>query len=188
MHEKTKPRRRKTTITLSLDDEIIEFLGKESKEKGFSVNANANNILLRYIYFYRDQEQGFLITIPKKVFQFYIDHINDIEHGAFIESFLFEFFRVYFHERKIPITLMNVIKAYFENIALNSGAIDSINYYVDSEGYFIIVIKHSYNIRWSNSACYAFKNLFERLLHLHIEYEALSNSFILKVLEKNISL
>lgn len=187
MQEKARPKRKKTTITLSLDNEVIEYLGNEAQNKGVSLNANANNILLKYIYFYREQEQGFLITIPRKAFQFYINHIDDIEHGDFIESFLFELIRVSFHEKRIPITLENIIKVFFENIALNSGAIDSIKYYTDNGGYFIIVIKHPYNIKWSNSSCYAFKKLFMNLLNLNLEYEALSNSFILKILEKNIS-
>jgi len=48
-------------------------------------------------------------------------------------------------------TLENLINIFFNDTAINSGAVDTINYYVDTNGNTIIVVKHSYNLKWSNT-------------------------------------
>lgn len=187
MQERTKAQRKKQTITLSLDQEIIDRMELEASQKGISINANVNTVLLKYTHFYKEIEERETQLMPKKAFQFYIDQVDISEHIEFLEPLLFEQIQITFHENKLSLNLKNVLEVFFENIAINSGAIDTIKYYINYDGFFIIAIKHSYNIKWSEVSAVTFKNLFLKLFHYNVEYEAHPNSFILKILEKNIS-
>jgi hypothetical protein len=187
VEEKAKPIRRKTTITFSIDSDLIDYVEKESKAKGTSLNALMNSIITKYIFFHKPGQEVGIQFIPKKSFLFLINRVDELEHAKHIEDHLYEFIQVYLHDRKLPLTLENVMNCFFEEIAIGSGAIDSITHYVNAEGNTIIVFKHSYEIKWSNTNCIVYKNLFERLLNLHIECEPLPNSIIVKILEKNIS-
>lgn len=186
MEEKAKATKRKTTITFSLDADQLKQIEAQAKFKGISINSHVNNIITKYNNFYKPGEELTIHCIPRKSFLFLIDRVDEKEHAKHIEDHLFELIQVYFHQRKIPMTLENLINVFFNDIAINSGAVDTINYYVDTNGYTIIIVKHSYNIKWSNTCCYAFEALFRRLLNYHVEYESLQNSIILKILEKNI--
>jgi len=183
----SKPQPSRTTITFSLENEVIKSIEKEASQKGVSLNSMVNAVLSKHVNFYQFGSELKLQLIPKSSFLFYINHVEDEEHALHVEEHLIETIQILFYERNIPLTLKNVIDIFLNGIAISSGAIDSINYYVDEEGCTIILVKHSYNFKWSNTNCYAFKRLFERLFQYHVKYEALSNSYVIKIIDKNIS-
>lgn len=176
MQEKTRSVKKKSTITLSLDQEILDRMEMEAIQKGLSVNANVNAVLLKYTHFYKEIEERETQLMPKKAFQFYIDHVDVSEHARFLEELLFEQIQITFHEKKLALNLKNMIEDFFENIAVNAGSINTIKHYVDDDGHLIIAIKHSYSVAWSEASSIAFKNLFARLLNYHVETKPLPNS------------
>lgn len=185
MDVKSKAIKRKTTITFSIDSDLVDYVEKESKIKGMSLNAHMNSIIAKYIFFHKPGQELGIQYIPKKSFLFLINRVDEVEYAKHIEEHLIEFIQIYLHGRKLQLSLENVMNCFFEEIAIGSGAIDTISHYVNDAGHTIIVFQHSYEIKWSKINCIVYKNIFERLLHLHIECEPLPNSIIVKILEKN---
>ncbi len=105
MEEKAKPIRRKTTITFSIDSDLIDYVEKESKAKGTSLNALMNSIITKYIFFHKPGQEVGIQFIPKKSFLFLINRVDELEHAKHIEDHLYEFIQVYLHDRKLPLTL-----------------------------------------------------------------------------------
>lgn len=181
---KTKDNGKKTHSTFSIDNELLDKIELHAKKKKFSLDSTINNILSNYIHFYKEIEERNLQIIPKKAFQYYINKIDVVEHASFIEPLLLEIIQIYFQESERPITLQNIVQ-FLETVVVNTGAIDTANHYVNSDGYLIIIIKHSYNLKWSKTCCLVFKNLFKHILNYHVHYEAMANSLLLKILEKH---
>lgn len=181
---KTKDIGKKTHIAFSIDNELFDKIELDAKKKKFSLDSTINNILSNYVQFDKEIKERNLQVIPKKAFQYYINKIDVIEHASFIEPLLLEIIQVYFQQRESPITLQNIVQ-FLETVIVNTGAIDTANHYVNSDGYLIIIIKHSYNLKWSKTCCLVFKNLFKHILNYHVHYEAMTNSLLLKILEKD---
>jgi len=177
---------KKTTITFSLDKNLIDEIESEASSQGISVNARLNNILTQFFNFQKIvQEYGEQI-VPKKSFQFYIDMIDEEDHVKHLEESIYEIIRVLIYQQNLPLTIKNIIDVFLKNGAITSGAFNSVQNLTDHNGNLIILVKHSYNLKWSRCCSKTLKNLFFNLFNFNVEYEVFSNSFILKFLERNI--
>jgi hypothetical protein len=173
------------TITLAIDSHILKQIKRDAKSNGQSVNAAINNILTKYVLFYRytEQQKGHVLT--NKSFQLIVDRmeedvlLNDFESNSMdlIPSILIE--------QNIPITMENLIRYCFEFIGINAGLWHSFSFYKDDEGYTCLLFRHNYGIKWSKVLNEGLSNLLDAQFQYHTKPTLLPSSVLLKIIEKN---
>jgi hypothetical protein len=177
---------KKSTISLSLHTKILDIIRRESKEKGISINSRINNILRDYVTFYKRAQEFESVTFPKDYFQFVIDNVDEEKLNEYFDRLLSGLIETVLRDFEVPISLENIVKYFLEYVAVKSGGYNSVTHYVDEHEHHCIVLRHSWNIKWSRSACKTLAKYIAQLLHCHYECEALPKSIIIRILEKNI--
>jgi hypothetical protein len=176
----------KTTINLSFDSNLLESIRKEAKERGLSINSRINGILRDYVLFYKRAQEFESVTFPKDYFQFALDNIEEEKLVAYFDRLLSGLIKTVLSDFKVPISLENIVKYFLEYVAVKSNGYNAVTYYLDEKGYPCVVLRHSWDIKWSRCACSTLAKHIADLLHCHYECEALPKSIIIKIVEKNV--
>jgi hypothetical protein len=69
--------RKKTNITIALDDYIFKEMRKEAEDSRQSLNALVSDVLRKHINFYRTAELTGVVIVPPNVFQFFINETDE---------------------------------------------------------------------------------------------------------------
>jgi hypothetical protein len=172
---------KKSKITLSLDPFVLEELKNESKSQGISVNAKINNVLTKYSFFYRySEEQESLVMLDSVVLE-YLEMIDEKEFLKILNQFTVEMLPAIFRQHNIELSLDNVIKHCFQQIALWAGMYRSFRYSEGNAGSLNLVFEHKYGIKWSRIIGNGFCNFIETLLNYPTKLQTFQNSFVIKV-------
>jgi hypothetical protein len=124
------------------------------------------------------------VILHPKLAQFMMDEIDEakfIDIYKMIGDYSIESL---FVERRIPITLDNFCKFYFEEIAVYAGAIKSVSKHVDGDGKTYLYFIHNFDWKWSRIISAVFSHHIEDLLHYHTISKPFQNGTTIKIIEK----
>lgn len=111
---------KKKNFPFSTEKEILEHLKEEAHNKNSSVNALINDILTRYITYYKHIETKGKVVIPNKSFQFML---NNVKEDIILESIENNELEIYtlFATKRIPFTFRNFVKYALEGAGIMGG-------------------------------------------------------------------
>ena len=174
--------KRKSNVTVSVDDNIFDEIKKDAKSHGLSVNAEVNNVLQRHIVFYRHVNEQDGIILPHAVFA---EMVNLIDEDKLMrlpyETGAGDYVTAIFAHNNIPFTIDNLVEYGFEGIALWAGTYKTIRYRKDDSGIKELVFEHKYGIKWSKAIGYAFSRFIQNITGCSTTFKALSTTVIIKV-------
>lgn len=178
-------RNKKTNITLALDDYIVKEMRKEAASLQQSLNTRVNAILRKHVNFWQMTELNGSIVLPSIINQFFIDKVDEAEFISEMKKLYSLFISSLYAQKKIPVTLENLIRFSFEELAVYGGAIKSVSRYTDEQdGKVCIYCIHNYDLKWSRIIGSALADHIESMLHYHTSCRFFSNGFEIKILEK----
>ena len=177
--------KKKTTITLALDDNVVEAIRGEAKELEQSLNGRINAILRKHVSFWRDVELNGAAIIPHHTHEFIVREVNEQKYceemkkiGNGLISFLLE-------QKAIPLTLEDVAGYVFGELCVNGGSIKNYSLYVDArDGKTCLFFRHDYDEKWSRILAEAFPDFLNRLFQYHMQTRVFPNGLEVKILDK----
>lgn len=177
-------KRKKETITLSLDTKIIEQIRRDARENGKSINSAINDILARYILLYRDAEEQRSIIVPNESFRFFLENIDEHKMIEHFTEFILTHVKSIYVTQNIPITLENVLKYTFRHLAQHGGSFHEFTHHVDEEGRLCLIFIHKYGLRWSRILSQVFSKYLEVELNLRVDRILFKDSLMLRTIER----
>jgi hypothetical protein len=177
---------KRTTINLFVDSDILEDIRKEALSDGVSLNAKVNDILTSYSLLYKYNKEQDAVFITGKTHRFFLDSIDEnklIDHYIEVTSDLAASMLI---ERNVPFTLDNFIRYIIEGVAKNSGSYKKFAHFKDEDGHTCLLFRHNFGDKWSKILGTGMCNLLEYLVKCHTNLRLLSNSALIKILEKDI--
>jgi len=178
---------RKASITLSIDEFIIDSLRKDAKSKGLSLNARINEVLSKYINCYKRAEEFESCIVTSRTFSVFLEMLDEDRTVDIMKTEGTDSFISYLQHNNIPQTPESVIALAFENIAINTGVCTKCTQYTDQEGFRTIVFDHKYGIKWSRIVSKVFSSLLEKTCNIHTSVNLLPNTFSMKIRERDIN-
>jgi hypothetical protein len=176
--------KRKTTITFSIDDDILKVIRKESQDDEISLNSRINTILGKYINFYKRIEDVGAQVISHKTFHFRLENIDEEKYTDHLYESLSELFPLYLYEKELPVTFENFVEYFLPDIGVNSGSFDSVLYSKDSEGHPRVLLRHRHGMKWSRILCNATVRRLETVFNYHTSAKIEASSILITILEK----
>jgi len=178
---KQNTREKKTTITLSLKQEIIDELKEEANREQTSLSAKVSKILSKHIVTYRFSQDIKSVFITQKTFSLIVEEIQeDLLLDDFTNNAL-DFIPTVFHAKNIPFTIDNIIKYALIGAGLDGGIYDHFQHYKDSKGFTILIMRHNFGLKWSRILSRGQTDLIENMLGCHTSSTILPSSVIIKV-------
>ena len=174
----------KTTINLSVDTNVLGVIRKEAEQKGVSVNSRINTILTDYTMFYKRAEEFESVTFPKEYFEMALEYIDEKKLEEYFDTLLSGLIKTVLMDFGVSINLENTIRYFLQAVAVKSNGYNSVTHYVDENDHDCIILRHSWNIKWSRVACCTLAKHIGNLLHCHYECEPLPKSIIIRILER----
>jgi hypothetical protein len=176
---------KKKNFPFSTEKDIIEHLTEEAQNKNLSVNALINDILTRYVTYYKHIERKCKVVIPNKSFQFMLDNID--------EDTLFESItkneldiEILFTTKKIPGTFENFIIYGLEGAGIMGGLLRHYVIYKDEQDFTNLLLEHNYDIKWSRIMGKAFSGTLQKMFQYNTDCTFLPNSVVIKIMEKHV--
>lgn len=178
--------RKKTTITLALNDNFLNAIKKDAENEGISINAKLNSVLQRYAFCYRYFEKDRVVIIPSKTAQLIFDNVE--------EQKLLHYCKLIVHSpassksisHNIPVTLQNWLEHFCNGLMLYTGMIEAFARYLDDDGYLCLSYTHDYGLKWSRILGSVLSEFIEGKLSYHTSCSILPNKLVIKILERNI--
>ena len=178
---------KKATITLALDDVIVEKIRKEAKELEQSLNARINAILRKHVSFWRIVEVNKGVIFHPSAFQTILDEVDEYVFTEIMKKLAIDFGVSLYAPSNIPPTLDNIVRFSFEELNTYGGSIRRISRYADKQdGKTCLYFWHDYGIKWSRILSAAYSLHLETLLNCHTVSKVFSHGFEIKILEENI--
>jgi hypothetical protein len=176
---------RKKNFPFSTDIDILENLKEEAQNKNSSVNALINNILTRYVTYYKHIERKGEVVIPHKSFQFML---NNIEENVILENIKkYELdIDTLFVTRKVPFTFDNFIMYALEGAGLMGGFLHHYVIYKDEQDYINLLLEHNYDVKWSRIIGITFSDILKKMFQYNTECVFFPDSVIIRILEKHV--
>jgi hypothetical protein len=163
-HSSTSEKTKKSTITLSLDTEILDVLKNMAESEGLSINSKINSILWKHITFNKYVEQDCSLIIPSRSVNFFIANIDEEKWIQEYSDTLEEIVPFFFLELKTTQTLENTLKVVFDRLLLYGGSYKGYSSHEDNSGNLNLVFRHEYNIKWSRILSAAYSRFIEKTL------------------------
>lgn len=172
---------KKSNVSLSLDAHLLEDLRIESDQLGISLNSKINIILEKYALFYSETEKQKSMVMPAETFVEVLAMISEGEVVKLIETLLTEIIPSFFDDGPFieEYTLDDVIKLWFEQVALWLGLYSSFKHYKDMEGHLFLAFEHKFGMKWSRILQTAFCSFVENRLKLPVNSRIRDNSVII---------
>jgi len=181
-HDKTS---KKVTVSLALDELVVEEIRKQADKSQVSFNARVNTILEKYVKFFMLAEQDRVAIIHPSTHQFFLNEIDEAKYTAELKRLATETIDGIFTQTGIRPTLDNMIKHVFENICVNGGSIRTVKKYFDEDRRLCLFFMHDYDLKWSRILSAAFAHHIQSLFHYHITIKVFSKGFEIKILERD---
>ena len=176
---------KKRNFPFSTEKDILENIKEEAENKNTSVNALINDVLTRYVTYYKHIERKGKVVIPNKSFQFMLDNVAE---DALLESIIKNELDIYtlFTTKKIPLTFGNFITYALEGACIMGGFLHHYVIFKDDEGYTSLLLEHNYDIKWSRIIGKAFSHTLKRMFNYNTECTFQPHSVVIKIMEKRI--
>jgi len=174
----------KSNVTISIDKKIFNEIKKYAAGQGQSVNALLNTILTKYVFLYgpAEAQEGFLV--PHKFFIGLLEYIPEENLLELIKKDGFEAIRSVFVQGGISFSMDNMIKYFFERIALWAGTYYKFRNYYDDEGFLCLAFEHSYGIKWSKAIGAALVSIIKEILNHNAELKVTISTILIRVNNK----
>jgi hypothetical protein len=203
-----KTARRKTSITLAIDELVLQEIKEEAKQgigiggigeaaAGVgvgsestigpqSVNSKVNQILSRYLSLYKYVERERCMLVPSKYWRAIVDSIDEEMITDEFRAFVSDIIVVdLFENNKVSLSLNSWIKCLFKGVYSNGGAIEKFSYYKDEQGCLCLVFRHNHGVKWSKVISKVFTEQLESLFKYHVRPIVLPSVVVLNILEKD---
>jgi hypothetical protein len=176
---------KRRNFPFSTEKEILKHLKEESQDKHISSNALINNILTRYVTYYKYIEKKGKVVIPNKNFQFML---NNVEENALLESIKKNELEIYtlFVTKRIPFTFGNFIKYALDGAGIMGGLLHHYDIYKDEQDYNNLLLEHNYDVKWSKIIGNAYSSILKEMFHYNTQCDFYDHSVVIKILEKHI--
>jgi hypothetical protein len=177
---------KKITVSLALDENVVEEIKAQAAKMEQSFNARVNAILEKYVRFFMHVEQERAAIITRSTHQFFVDEIDEQKYTAELKRLGTDIIDAMFVQTGMANTIDNLVKFTFEGLCVNGGSITSVKKYVDEEGgKMCLYFTHDYGLKWSRILSAAFAHHIQSVLHCHTTTKLFSEGFEIKILEKN---
>jgi hypothetical protein len=178
---KHRAKEKKTIITLSLNQDVLDELKEESVKEQISLSAKVSKILSKHIVTYRFSQDTKSVFVTQKTFNLIIEQVDeDLLLDDFTNNAL-DFVPTVFYAKNIPFTIDNIIKYALIGAGLEGGIFNHFHYYNDSEGFTNLVMRHNFGLKWSRILSKGHARLIEKMLGCHTLSTIFSSSVIIKV-------
>jgi hypothetical protein len=174
-------REKRTTITLSIKQKVLDELKEEADKEQTSLSAKVNKILSKHIVAYRFAQDMNSVLVTQKTFGLIVDQI---EEDLLLEDFTtnaLDLIPTIFLSKNIAFTLDNIIKYALIGGGLEGGIYNHFHHYKDNEGFTNIVLRHNLGLKWSRILSKGQCNLIEKMLGCQTTSIILPSSVTIKV-------
>jgi hypothetical protein len=171
----------RANLTISTDDNLLKQLKSEAERRGTSINQITNSFLIKYFLFYRHVEDQRGTIIPHDLWKDLLELIDEKELAEIVEKNGIEVVLVLFEHNNVPATIDNLIKYFFETMALWAGAYHRFSHHTDNHGNLNLVFEHSFGIKWSRVLGLVFTNFIKKSLGLSSKHKARSTVLTMEV-------
>ena len=176
--------KRKITVTLALDDVIVEEIRKEAKELEQSLNARINAILRKHVSFWRMIEMDGSAIIPHHTHDFLMHEVDEHKYAEEMKKIGRGLVVSAIEQKAVPLSLENVARFVFGELCVSGGSINSYSMYIDErDGKTCLFFRHDYDEKWSRILAEAFPDLLKRLFHYNMQTKVFPNSVEVKILD-----
>ena len=172
----------KTDITLAIDKSILDGMKTEAKIQALSLNAKINQILTKYVKFYRICEAEKCLFFPHKSHSRMIKNLNLEAWIDEIKKRNLDQVQLLLKINKISPSLDNLEKYWFQSIFLWTGMYIWYKRWEDENGNTAFLFQHKYDIRWSKMGAEAFSDLLIKVLKIPPpKIELAEHHFIIRI-------
>lgn len=171
----------KANLTVSIDENLLAQLRDEAEKGGQSLNIKTNMILTKYLQFYSHVEAQRGIILPPHVWKELLEFVDEKKMTEIFQIQATETISTFFELYKVPRTIDNLIKYFFEGMALWAGAYWRFTSNKDAEGNLKLVFQHDFGIKWSRIFGAAWQYAIKKLLGLSSEIDSSSPSIIIEI-------
>jgi hypothetical protein len=176
---------KKVTVTFAIDEKILNELKNDAEFSGMSLNSKINNILTKYVTFYKHSEEIGCSIFPPSVISAFLELMDESKVAEIITNSGIDAVLSFFNHNNIPMNKDNLIKYGYQGIGLWTGQYTFFSHYVDNEGYTCLVIDHKQGIRWSRILADMHTRFVEKLLHLLAQTLTItSTTVVIRLLER----
>ena len=174
-------REKKTVITLSLNQNVLDELKQEADKEQTSLSAKVTDILSKHIITYRFSEDIKSVFVSEKTFRLIVDQTDEELFSADFTNNALDFVPTTFYAKNIPFTIENIIKHALRGAGLHGGIYNHLHHYIDQKGSTVIVMRHNFGIKWSRILSKGQCKLIENMLGCNTSYTFLPSSAVIKV-------
>jgi hypothetical protein len=179
------PSPKRVTVSLALNEHVVEEIRKQADKSQVSFNSRVNAILEKYVDFFMLAEEVRAAVILPTTHQFFINEIDEAKYIVELKRVGTDPINAIFTQTGIRLTLDNMIKHVFENLCVNGGSIRSVKKYLDEDRRICLFFTHDYDIKWSRMLSAAFEHHIQSLFHYHTVARIFSKAFEIKILERD---
>lgn len=184
LDEKKKGKNKRSSITLALDEDVLEIIRSEAKSEGISINAKINNILSKFAFFYRYVEKTGASILLSKTTDFVVENIDEEKWIQEMKRVVMDAYPILMLEHNGTLRLQNII-AMLSKDAIYCGIYKGFSYHLDDEGYLNFVFRHERGLKWSRILSEGYSHFLEKTLNWHIQSTVFESGLIIKVLERD---
>lgn len=171
----------KKTITLSLNENVLDEIKSEAFKNGTSVSNLVTKILSKHDVIYKFAKDYDSIFLTSETFKIVINEINEnLLYEDFLNQIL-DFIPTMFYTKNIPQTLENLVKFALSEAALDAGIYNYFDHFVDNNGDHNLVMRHNFGLKWSRILGNGHTELIWRMLNLKTTLITLPSTVIIKV-------
>ena len=164
---------KKTTITLSIDTDILNSIKQDAEAKGLSINYRINAVLEKYEKFYKYMEMLESCIIPYNQFVKMLNLMDEEGLKNILANDGNSHAISALKQNRLPLTIDTLVEHIFKTGALYSGAYTSFHHYSDSGRGLCLVFDHKFGLKWARIIAASFARLIEMAVHLQAETEVL---------------
>lgn len=179
---------KKTTITLALDDMVLKAIRKDAELDRSSLNSKVNKILERYTDFYKYAELLGSVIIPQQQFRDMLEIMDEGELTSIMKAKGNANVLSVLTNLGIRPDLNSLNKYCFSRFIQWSGAYDSFNSYIDTEGYPCLVFEHKFGIKWSRIIADTICDTINLILQYPTEKKVMPSTVLIRVMERGLKL
>jgi uncharacterized protein (DUF4415 family) len=177
---------RKVTVSLALDEAIVERVKQQATTLGQSFNTRVNAILEKYVNYFSIVEMERPAILTRSQHQFFMDEIDEEKYTNQLKRMGIQVINAMFIQTGMANTLNNFIKFVFEELCVNGGSIRTVRRYVsEGDGRTCLYFTHDYDLKWSRILSSAFAHHIQQTLGYHSIIQIFAEGFELKIIEKN---
>lgn len=176
-------KKKKSKITLHVDNDIFKEIKKESDSNKLSINTTANNILTKHVMFGKYLAERRPVIMVPKIFSLFVDAVSENTLKDIWKTGLNEFIPVIFVIHDIEETLENFIKYGMDYIGSHAGAWSSYSYNKNKDGNYNLVIVHNYGLKWSRVIADSLGWQFKEKFHSNIVSKIFPNMIKMHIIK-----